>query len=184
LNLTSEQVEAALPRVAAGLAKYAWLQTELSVRDVSRDVEYRKRFGGFYRVRRSADWRDAYFGILEKAKSAPIPFEEALQRLFEATGRVEASFASKLVATVDPLQPVIDSVVLANLGLRLPTQAASDRFARIRHIHRQLAQLYSTFLASHSGRYLVSQFHQAYPDAQVTEIKMLDFVLWQTRPTT
>jgi hypothetical protein len=181
LNLTNAQIEAALPRVSVGLAKYTWLQTELSARDVSCDRMYQKRFGGFYRVRRGSPWRDAYFEILEKGKAAPISFKEALMSIHAATGRVEASFASKLIATLDPSQPVIDSVVLGNLGLRLPGQGNDHRFAGVESLYQQLGKLYSDYLASEVGCGLVTQFRQAYPEAQITGIKMLDFVLWQTR---
>lgn len=34
-----------------------------------------------------------------------------------------------------------------------------------------------------NGKYLVQRFRETYPDANVTEIKMLDLVLWQTRPS-
>lgn len=183
LTITKDQIDAALPRISVGLAKYMWLQAELPARDVSRDGEYQKRFGGFYRVRRNAAWRSAYFQILERAKSTPISFEEALRSLHTSTGRVEASFASKLVATFDPLQPVIDSVVLGNLGLRLPTQSSVNRFAGVISLHQQLDRLYSTYLASEAGRQLVARFRQAYPREKITELKMLDFVLWQSRAT-
>ena len=183
LNLTTTQVRAALPRVSVGLAKYEWLQKELPLRNVSSDGEYQKRFGGFYRVRRNSEWRTAFFRILERAKSSPVSFGEALRALHVATGRVEASFASKLVATLDPAQPVIDSVVFKNLGLKLPPAAASSRFAEIEALHRELRALYSDYLASEAGRELISRFQQAYPRSHVTEIKMLDLVLWQSRAT-
>jgi hypothetical protein len=181
VNLTIGQVQAALPRIANGLAKYSWLQKEFPIRDVSSDSEYRKRFGGFYRVRRSASWRDTFFQILERGKSAPLTFGEALRALQAGTGKVEASFASKLVATLDPVQPVIDSVVLKNIGFKLPAAASADRFSEIESLHRRLAEVYWEYLASESGRDLVKRFRESYPDAQVTETKMLDLVLWQSR---
>lgn len=158
-----------------------WLQNELLVRDISNDTEYRKRFGGFYRVRRNVQWRDAFFQILERGKSAPMSFGEALRALHAETGKVEASFASKLVATLDPAQPVIDSVVFKNLGLKLPAAASVDRFSEIQNLHRRLSEIYSDYLASESGRNLVKRFRESYPDAEVTETKMLDLVLWQSR---
>lgn len=183
LKLTIEQVEAALPRVSVGLAKYTWLQNELLVRDVSRDAEFQKRFGGFYRVRRNAAWRDTYFQVLERAKREIISFEEALRSVHRATGRVEASFASKLVATIDPNQPVIDSVVLRNLGLKLPAVSASNRFSEIAQLHSQLSEVYARFLETRSGGDLVARFQRAYPGSPVTRTKMLDLVLWQSRET-
>ena len=94
----------------------------------------------------------------------------------------EASFASKLVATLDPSQPVIDAFVLQNLGLRLPAYGASNRAGRICEVHRTLVAAFSGFLANEAGNYLVTEFRRAYPGTGITEVKMLDLVLWQTGP--
>lgn len=110
IGLDRRAIDMALPRVANGLTKYLWLQQELHDRDVARNREYQTRFSGFYRVRRNSAWRQVSFGMLEDIKRRPVvSIGETLQQLHDATGRLEASFASKLVATVDPSQPVIDS---------------------------------------------------------------------------
>lgn len=56
-------------------------------------------------------WCRPYFRLLEDAKAAPISFADALRSIRERTGRLEASFASKLVHTVDPTLPVLDRFV-------------------------------------------------------------------------
>ena len=66
---------------------------------------------------------------MECARSGGFDFSLTLVELFAATGRIEASFASKLHATLHPNAPVTDSVVLENLGLRLPAVAVPDRLA-------------------------------------------------------
>lgn len=179
--LTAEQIEPALPRVCAGLEKYTWLQKELPLRDVSRDCEYQKRFGGIYRVRRNTVWRKSFFQTLEQAKSAPLTFDAALQSIYAATGRMEASFASKLIATIDPDQPVIDSVVLRNLKLKPPSAGSANRCDDIERLHMRIGEIYSRYLESRSGRDLVARFRRVYPGTSVTRVKMLDFVLWQSR---
>jgi hypothetical protein len=118
IHLTSEQIESALPRVERGLRKYWWLQSELAKREVVTDQEYQRIFVGFYRVRRNAAWRQAFFRLLQEAMTSRPTITRVLRRIHEATGRIEASFASKLVATIDPDLPVIDAVVLGNLGSR------------------------------------------------------------------
>lgn len=180
----SSQVLKALPRVAPGLQKYTWLQTHLESRVVSVDRDYQRRFAGFYRVRRGAPWRQAFFQLLEMYKGKQLAFSDALKLLNDTTGRVEASFASKLVATIDPHQPVIDSVVLDNVGLRLPSQSASNRLERIVEVHSELASWYREQLGSTAGAKVVGLFREAYPDAQVTDTKALDLVLWQIRDET
>lgn len=101
--------------------------------------------------------------------------------MLSTTGRFEASFMSKLVATIHPLKPVIDSMVLENVGLALPVASAPDRLERICAIHETLESWFHAFLATELGRFLVRSFAEHYPDGQVTEVKMLDLVLWQMR---
>jgi hypothetical protein len=79
--------------------------------------------------------------------------------------------------------PVIDSIVLRNLDLRLPAYGARDRSARMEEVHDTLRSAFKDFLTTKTGPYLVKCFRHKYPDADVTEIKMLDLVLWQTRPS-
>jgi hypothetical protein len=104
-----------------------------------------------------------------------------LRLLHAATGKLEASFASKLVATIDPDQPVIDSMVIDNVGLRLPPRTATDRLDGIIRLHATLARWYREQLGCAAGVEIVSQFRKAYPAAPVTDTKALDLVLWQIR---
>jgi hypothetical protein len=182
IQLTPAQIARALPRIAPGLQKYWWLQSELSLRDVATDVDYQRRFVGFYRVRRSAPWRQEFFRLLERGKYRPLTMRDALKHMSAATSRIEASFVSKLVATLNPGLPVIDSLVLQNLGLRLPTGAVEQRIIEIVLLHKRLADSYATFLDTAAGRDLIFHFAAAYPAFPITNTKMLDLVLWQTRP--
>jgi hypothetical protein len=181
VELTHDQIDAALPAVGPGLAKYLSIQDRLGRCDIRNDGEFRQLFNGFYRVRRGQDWQDAFYGLLERAKHEPTTFAEVLAALRRATGRWEASFASKLLATVDPDMPVIDSVVLGNLALRLPAYGSARREAGIIELHARLAAMFREFLSTKAGRRLVRRFREEYPDADVAETKMLDLVLWQTR---
>ncbi|WP_161812046.1 hypothetical protein [Steroidobacter agaridevorans] len=100
-----------------------------------------------------------------------------------ATNRYEASFASKLFATINPSAPVIDSVVLKNLGLRIPPASASNRAAGILRLHNELSRQLAEFLPTHNGQYLVQKFDAAYiaVAATVTPEENLDLALWQSR---
>jgi hypothetical protein len=165
------------------LETYGRLQAELRSRDVSRDPEYQTRYNGFYRLRRNAEWRKTFYTILERDKSKLPSFADVLRELHKETGRVEASFASKLVATIDPSKPVIDSIVLENLGYRLPSrrETISHRMEGIVDLHGRLVRRFSEYLTTETGRYLVRRFQESYPKVQLTEMKMLDLVLWRTR---
>jgi hypothetical protein len=183
MNVLSDEsaVRATLPWVARGLDKYIWIQSHVRMRDVSIDREFQRRFAGFYRVRRNATWRTSYFQLLEAAKAGGVTFHETLTQLADQSGRVEASFASKLVATLDDALPVIDSVVLKHVGLRLPAPATLERLKRIVQLFDDLSQWYAEQLSSPPGMSTVRLFREAYPAAQVSDLKALDLVLWQLR---
>jgi len=182
VELTRTQIEEALPRVARGLDQYLWLQDHRDSGDILTDPVYRRRFNGFYRVRRATGWQDKFYRLLQRKRAQPVTFGQVLRALHRATGRYEASFASKLVATIRPEMPVIDSVVLKNLGLSLPRRNAPDRLARLDRLHETLASSFRAFLRTETGRYLVKRFREEYPDGRISKVKMVDLVLWQTRP--
>jgi hypothetical protein len=122
-----------------------------------------------------------HLSLMGRAWRERLDFSAILGLLFQATKRYEASFSSKLVATVDPSKPVIDRVVLNNLRLRLPLSGAINREARICRIYSRLISVFSAYLSTEEGIYLISAFRRTYANANITEVKMLDLVLWQTR---
>jgi len=181
-TLTEERIELALPKVERGLNQYLWLQNQVHHCNAFVDAEFRKRYGGFYRLRRNLEWRDHYFRIMEETKDTKLQFGEVLRLLHQHTNRVEASFTSKLVATLDPTQPVIDAIVLQNLGLSLPARTTPDRLTQVEQLHNDIKRRFTTLLGSDQGQNLVRLFRHRWPDAHITDIKMLDLVLWQIRP--
>jgi hypothetical protein len=182
IHLDEAAIESALPLAAAGLKKYCWLQAALATTDVAHDREFQIRFNAFYRVRRSPTWQSAFYGLLQQNKSKLQSFADVLRALHAATGRAEASFTSKLVASVDPDMPVIDAFVLKNVGLRLPRPGPIEtRLARMVELHDLIRRTFSDYLAGDLGRHLVARFEESYPDRHITRVKMLDLILWQAR---
>lgn len=152
IRLDDSAVALALPRVAGGLEKYCWLQAALETRDVARDREFQTRFNAFYRVRRNATWRAGFYDLLQREKSHRRPFSDVLRALHVKTGRTEASFASKLVASVNPELPVIDAFVLRNLGVRLPRAGVIEsRLERVVQLYDQIQRLFAEYLDSDEG---------------------------------
>jgi hypothetical protein len=181
IQLDKENIRNILPRIRKGLQQYVAIQSRLNSVDVSEDVDFQKMFTAFYRVRRNKEWRTKYFSILQTAKRERIDFREALKQIHQQTGRIEASFASKLVATIDPRLPVIDSIVMHNVGVKLPYYGAKNREEIIVRRHAELRELLEEYLKTPEGKSLVTEFRSMYPYAQISPQKMLDFVLWQKR---
>jgi hypothetical protein len=79
-------------------------------------------------------------------------------------------------------KPVIDAMVLKNLGLRLPRIGAADRrLARAVDVYNRIGQVFFDYLETDMGRHLIARFDESYPNRRLTQIKMVDLILWQVR---
>jgi hypothetical protein len=150
---------------------------------VSKDTTYRSNFTRFYRLRfPRTDCYDHYFDLLERSKHAPeLSFVEVLAELQNKTGRIEASFASKLIATVDPSKPVIDRIVLARMGYRLPYhyESESTRMQKVVDLHQQLVSRYEELIQDSRFDELKRRFTTVYQSYEFTDLKMLDLMIWE-----
>ena len=182
LQLSVAEIDAALPRLQRGLPQYLWLQSQVAnSREFHRDAVFRRRYNHFYRVRRGANWQEVFYGLMGRAKTEQLGFGAILNELKNATNRYEASFASKLIATMDPSKPIIDAMVLKNLDLRLPPFTSADRSLGICIVYSKLISLFTAFLNTEMGEHLVNAFNRTYPNSNISRVKMLDLVLWQKR---
>ena len=110
IDLSPGQIDAALAQASEGLRQYERLQSRVTAQsDFDQDPRFRRAFNRFYRVRRGREWQDTFYGLMRRAKKEGLEFRAVLLALHSATNRYEASFASKLVATLDPSKPVIDA---------------------------------------------------------------------------
>lgn len=167
----------------ADLARYRFVMEELSSGDVRVNATYQRTFNGLYMVRRGTHWRGAFYDLLETNKHRHgLEFQYVLEELHKATGRIEASFASKLMATINPGLPVYDSWVRHNLSL--PTRVGSAQ-PRIEHLcadYTTIQELYEAMIASPSFGDLRLGFDEALPEfSDITDVKKLDFMFWQAR---
>lgn len=164
---------------AWGLPRYARIIHRLGSVDVSVDAEYQKDFNRYFRVRRNSEWQRIFYAELERLKSVGAEFEPVLNYLYEETGLVEASFASKLVATVDPTKPILDSKVLAYLGLRIGGSSPERRLSAAVQAYHSIVEWYEAYLARPEAAENIKLFDSLLPDyAWVSDTKKIDFLLW------
>lgn len=110
-----------------------------------------------------------------------MTFEEILRFFWERLGRVEASFSSKLLATVNPDMPVWDREVLKNLGLKPPLFHDRYRIAKTEKLYNAIIRWYSTYLKTERGKSQLLAFDQRFPQSGISDLKKIDLILWQTR---
>ena len=152
-----------------------------------RDRLYRRTYNGFYRVRLpvTASY-DTYYNLIEQSKNEnEISLAHILGVLLESTGRIETSFGSKLLATVNPDVAPLDSIVLAHLDLSLPRNSGQSNQERIQQCvdtHNQLVARMNQLITLPQFTTLKERFTNEFPDYEFTDVKILDLLLWQYRP--
>ena len=172
-------MEMILDRVEIGIEKYNWIMKRVHEVDVSADVEFQKFFNGFYRMRqRPASFYQSYYAYLESNKNnSALTFESIVTHLYEETGSIHASFSSKLLATVNPDMPIWDRFVLQNLGLRTPYYYEKDRLQKTVQLYERICDWYQ----SEEAKEKLQVFNELFPNAEISDVKKIDFILWATR---
>lgn len=168
---------------AWGLEGYARIQRTVRETDVSSDADFQRFYNRFYRVRRNAEWQSSYYAIMEREKATPsMAFEDVLREMNELTGNVEASFTSKMIATLHPDRPIWDSLVLARLGLRLKGTTAQAKLENAVEVYGKIVSWYEIYLATYDAERNIRLFDELLPDyAWLTPVKKVDFLLWSER---
>ena len=141
---------------------------------------YQKKYSGYYRVRRNPDWKREYFRLMADFRGRNnLTFGEILLRLYQATGQIEASFSSKMLATLDANMPIWDSNVLKALKLRLKGKNTEIRFSNAVVLYDCICSWHKTFLRTDQARELVERFDQEFPEYEtMSATKKIDFILW------
>ncbi|QIO36061.1 hypothetical protein [Bradyrhizobium sp. 1(2017)] len=168
------------------LAQYDRLQKTLHTTDVSVDSAYQRDFADFYKLRGPQTFRQSYFALLNVEKTeSDSDFLRVLQAILDSCNQVHASFASKLLATVNANLPVYDSEVLKRL--RLSNYAGGSVAARMkRGTERYQAICRFHKLAKEEPLFsvLIAEFDTAFSEfAHFTGAKKLDLILWQSNRT-
>lgn len=177
--------QASCSRLRAGVQKYLAIMDRYWKGSVAPDRDFQRLFNGYYRIRqRSPTWYAQYFRMLEQLKVTNRSFGEILQELHQHTGRLEASFASKMLATRNPELPVIDRWVLDNLRLHLPRYGEKDKIQKVSRLYERIVAWYREFLTVPAGKRALRMFDDLIPRCDVTPVKKIDFILWQTRGST
>ncbi len=170
-----------------GLERYNYLQRTLLKDGGALNPDFQRAFKSFYRVRRSDGWCEMFFTILDREKhNLAVSFRDVLAEIHCGTKRVEASFASKLVATINANRPVWDRHVLDNMGLKPPhwSRNPSRRLRRCEKLYEGIRTSTSRTIRKSEFEEWRSQFDDEFPQfSHFTDIKKLDLLLWQSRPS-
>ena len=153
------------------------------------DDEFKRKFASFYKLNqgmRNINDKKSFFNLLKECiKNNQDDYATVLKKLSLKTGRNEMSFASKIVATVNPHKPIIDRIVLGHYKIRRPSYGdLKHRISKSINIYNEIEKDYLEFLDTKLGKDRMKIFDnniEQVNNFKITKIKKLDFILWQTR---
>ena len=167
------------------LEDYLYLQRNLSALDVSKSTTFQRTFNRFYKMRsKPPGWYKLFFSLLERDKHrADLKFEEVIREIFSRWNEVHPSFASKLVATINPESPVYDKEICKHLGMKHATNADPEvRLAAAIRNFGALRTFHSEAIKTSSASALIETFDRQFERfACFTNVKKIDLMLWQWR---
>ncbi|MBK9584878.1 MAG: hypothetical protein IPO55_03050 [Alphaproteobacteria bacterium] len=185
-RISESQAIEAIENAEKGIGKYLALMKQFEDVDVSSDMKFQVAYKGFYRVRQKSEaWYQDYFGLMQECRSKKPEFAEILEelRLRLGSNRCEASFSSKLVATLNPDRPVWDRYVLQNLGLKWPSRKSDDKHQHAVTLYASMRQNLESFLTTVTAHRWIGLFNERVVGSdRISDMKKLDFILWQVRP--
>ncbi len=164
------------------LDSYNYLKENVYKSDISKDNEFQTKFNSFYRVRRDEKWRKIFYEYFESIKNKKdVTFEEILSYMYYKTNNIEASFCSKLLSTINPDMPIWDHYVLLNLGLKVNGKTKEDRLRDSINIYNKLIEIENKKLQEKDIKQSVKEFKEFLPEYNLSDIKILDYILWNMR---
>lgn len=165
-----------------GLDKYSRIMQNFNKVDVSIDKDFQREFNGFYIVRRNAEWRKIYYDLFEGVKTEDATFSKIITHLFERTGNIEASFSSKILATMYSDRPIWDQYVVRNLNLKLTGKTKQETLNNAIKLYSDIEDWYYRFLQTEDAKECIAVFNSMLPKySWVSDLKKVDFFLWSIR---
>lgn len=151
--------------------------------NISKSRDFQKLFNSFYRIRRNTTWQKIYYDFFEKNRNnKSITFDEIIDYMYEQTnGNIEASFCSKMLATINPNMPIWDQYVLKNLEIRVDGLTKEEKLKNTKLAYKEIVENVNNILKEESMQKTIKEFRDFFPEFDFSDVKILDFILWNNR---
>lgn len=150
--------------------------------DTRQSPEFQTAFKAYYDLRYMTDANSrAFFDLFEAVRRDPNPsFERTLETFYHQTGRVEPSFISKMLATLDPNKHVYDSQLRRALNLDDVTGTPEDKLRASCEVYAIIGKAIDEFSKSDFFETVEATFDKKFGDfSKFTPTKKVDLMLWR-----
>jgi hypothetical protein len=142
--------------------------------------EFQRAFSSFYRVRRNEEWKRNFFDIFATvAQNRHCTFEQILTAVFHKNRQVEASFCSKMLATINPEKPIWDRLVcefISGHGITL-TGTPENKIDKAVELYGKIEKWYAENISQATD--LLRKFDQQFSaHSAIKPTKKIDFLIW------
>jgi len=171
-------------KINQGIVKYLEIQAMVYNPFKFCSEEFKKKFNGFYRVRqKTPKWYEHFYNTFEQCKDKKLSFKEVLTIMWEKTHEIDASFCSKIIATIDPSKPVWDKYVLQWLGIILDMpKNPKEKIEYCSKIYDHINDEYRKHIYDGNVIETFKHFNSVIKHAEeLNPIKKIDFILWSNR---
>lgn len=119
--------------------------------------------------------------LMFQYKNKNVEFGDILKIIFKEIGKVESSYTSKLLHTINPNKPIWDKFVLMNLGLKQNTNS-KDKINYSINTYSKIESLHFQFLSNDYAKKCIEFFDINFPKGKmISNVKKIDFLLWSSR---
>ena len=165
-----------------GFNKYKQIMERVRNTNVSSDKDFQRTFNSYYRIRRNEEWQTIFYDLFETIKDSEPSFEQIISGLYKNTGNIEASFSSKMLATINSDMPIWDRYDVHNLCLNVKGKTKEEQLRCTVDLYDQMVRWYSIFLDTPNGRECIEEFDRILPEYKwMSSVKKIDFYLWSIR---
>lgn len=178
-------------------------------KDITKDIKLQRYFNDFYAInaaKKNAKWKENYYECFQemlekKQNNQEIKFIDILYKI-SFDGKIEASFASKMLATINPNMPVWDINVIKNLKKELLLDGSVNKVIKINFnsytilgntleekinnanlIYKSLIKIEENIIKNQKD--IIIEFRNRYTklikECELSDMKILDFFLWMKR---
>ncbi len=180
-------------QVIKEMEKYKLIMSIIS--DNSTDIsevncEFQRVYTGYYfPAQVSAEFKTIYYSYMQSHRDNVPSFNDAINDLYQETGRVDYSFTSKMLHTLDDRNPILDQHVMRLLGF--PLQTSGKSAARIQYYTNVFNQVFSEYqqvaldLVNGSNREIcnaIRQFDEKFANYRnISTAKKIDCLIFRLR---
>ena len=176
IELDVNKIREKLSATDIKLGTYRYIMDAVHKTDVSTDSRFQHEYKSFYGMHQytDADFCKVYFEYMEANKTGGINFENVIIHLYHGTSGVQPSFSSKLLHTVNPDMPILDSRVKYHLKLK----TIPYYFPRVLRYYEEFVEIFSEYLTTQNAADVIGVFDDIFGDTELTAVKKIDNAIW------